>query len=506
MKYTFKIHHWTKTQKRLKKPPPRAAPGLNFGAGQPMIRGVKKALRIVLCIFVVLLLLIVLLLISSLDSVDTRTYLHEPYYVETTMRLHGLSATNIISLGAFAAGFGRARLTPTVNAPQDIPAEGKFRTLPLAGYGSRKGKPVQGAHDDLYIKAVALRVGNRLGVMVGADALIIPPEITAMAMARLQKEEGLSREQVYLSATHTHSSLGGWGEGFVAEAFAGGFQPGARVWFSECLVRAVREAIADLKPAQFGHGRFAAPQFIRNRVVGELGRVDPEFSYAVVKQNDGQLGVLGAFGAHATVLPSGLMEFSGDYPGCWQRAVEQTTGGLAVFLAGGVGSHSPVPGDKAFAGTESMGQALAKMLLEQLPRTPLTNTVTFGMLGLDVTMPPFNVRVSDGLRLRPWVARKLMPASGRSFLQVFRLDDSLWVATPCDFSGELALGLKNSFRALGKDLTVTSFNGDYIGYVILPRYYHLDGYEPRVMSFFGPCVPDYFEDLIRTMALSLGGK
>ncbi|MBE0540051.1 MAG: hypothetical protein IH623_01510 [Verrucomicrobia bacterium] len=50
---------------------------------------------------------------------------------------------------------------------------------------------------------------------------------------------------------------------------------------------------------------------------------------------------------------------------------------------------------------------------------------------------------------------------------------------------------------------ITSFNGDYIGYVICARYYHLDGYEPRVMSFFGPNVPDYFDEMIRAMALAL---
>jgi neutral ceramidase len=177
-----------------------------------------------------------------------------------------------------------------------------------------------------------------------------------------------------------------------------------------------------------------------------------------------------------------------------------------VFLAGGVGSHSPVPEADTYAGAEQMGQALASTLLEQLPRTPMTNSITFGVLGLEVTLPPFNVRVTDGIRLRPWLAKKLIHAGGHSFLQVFRMDDSLWVSTPCDFSGELALGLKDSFRVRGKDITITSFNGDYVGYVILPRYYHLNGYEPRVMSFFGPNVPDYFEDLIRTMALGLAQK
>ena len=57
----------------------------------------------------------------------------------------------------------------------------------------------------------------------------------------------------------------------VAEAFAGGFQPGVRTWFAGRIVEAVRQAVADLKPASIGQGRFAAPEFVRNRVVGEAG-------------------------------------------------------------------------------------------------------------------------------------------------------------------------------------------------------------------------------------------
>ena len=268
----------------------------------------------------------------------------------------------------------------------------------------------------------------------------------------------------------------------------------------------MREAVADLKPASFGHGRFAAPEFVRNRVVGELGKVDPEFSYAVLKQTDGHLAVLGSFSAHATVLSGGMMEFSADYPGCWQRAVEQATGGMAVFLAGGVGSHAPAPGESGFKGAERMGQLLAQPLVERLAHTALTNSITFGLIGLEVSMPPLGPRVSDGLRLRPWVAGRLLPTSQNSFLQAFRLDDSIWVSTPCDFSGELALGIKHLLRARGFSAVITSFNGDYVGYVILPRYYHLSGYEPRDMSFFGPNVPDYFDELIRTMALDLATK
>jgi hypothetical protein len=468
-----------------------------------MIRTVKRILKIGLKIVAWLLAVLVIAAFVCLDTVDHRPYFREPYYNATKSRLDAQIQTNRLATGDLVAGFGSARLTPTWNAAQDDPEKGQFRSIPLAGYGNRHGKPAQGVHDDVYIKTIALKVGDRVAVMVGADALIIPPEIAARAAGRLESECGLKREQLYLGATHTHSSLGGWGEGLVAEAFAGGFQPGVRIWFSDCIVAAVKSALADIKPAGYGHGRFNSPELIRNRLVGSLGNVDPEFDYAVVRQEGGRVAVLGVFGAHSTVLPSGLMEFSGDYPGFWQRTVEQSTGGMAMFLAGGVGSHSPVSGGNGFEGAEKMGKALGQSVLDRLAATPMTNRVTLGMIGLDVTLPSLNVRLSDGLRLRPWLAGKLIHASGVTFMQVLRLNDSVWISTPCDFSGELALGIKDFVGSKGASAAVTSFNGDYVGYVVPSRYYHMDGYEPRLMSFFGPKVPDYFDELARSMALKL---
>ncbi len=442
-------------------------------------------------------------LLVVLDGVDTRPYFHELYYTETQERLRQAVVGKTVSRGDLLAGFGSARLTPSLNADRDDPPRGRFRALPLAGYGDRAGKPATGIRDELFAKAVALRVGEVLGVFVTADALIIPREVTAAVAAELAREPGLARERIYLSATHTHCSLGGWGEGVVAEAFAGAFQPGVREWFAGRIVEAVREAVADLKPASYGEGRFHAPQHIRNRLVGDLGKTDSEFSYLVFRQNDGELAVLGSYAAHATVLPSGVMEFSGDYPGAWQREIEEATGGIALFLAGGMGSHSPVAGSRGFDGAKQMGKALAQPLLEQLPSVSLTNTVSFGVLGLELSLPSLSWRVTDSIRLRPWLAERILGTGDRTFVQVFRLDDTVWISSPCDFSGELALEIKDFLRARDRNAVVTSFNGDYVGYVIPLRYYHLSGYESRIMSFFGPNLPAYLNGVMREMSWHL---
>lgn len=438
--------------------------------------------------------------VAMLDTVDWRPYPGTGYHEKTSRRLAAAPAAVPSGSGILSAGFGRARLTPTVGAEVDEPLAGRFRAVPLAGYGGRRGRPATGVHDHLEVKAIALRRGEVTVVLVGCDALIVPAEVTDLAEARLKTELGLPRSQVYLSATHTHGGIGGWGEGPVAEAFAGKFVPGIREWFADRIVAAVRDALADLKPAELGHNRFPAPEFVRNRLVGALGKTDPEFSFLVVRQRAGGTAVAGSFAAHATVLGADVMEFHGDYPGYWQRAVEEATGGLAVFIAGAVGSHSPVAGAKGFAGAERMGRALAAGVVERLRATALSPSAHLATSAVEVSLPELNARVTDSLRLRPWLAGMLLPVRDECLLQAVRIGGVVWVSTPCDFSGELALGVKDHLRARGSDAVVTSFNGGYVGYVIPRKYYHLPGYEPRTMSFHGPNVPDYFDETIRALA------
>ena len=99
-----------------------------------------RAGPIFLRVVLVLAALCLVALVLCLDSVDYRAYFREPYYSETMARLRASAATNTISRGELDAGFGNARLTPTVNAAQDDPAHGQFRSISLAGYGDRRGR------------------------------------------------------------------------------------------------------------------------------------------------------------------------------------------------------------------------------------------------------------------------------------------------------------------------------------------------------------------------------
>jgi neutral ceramidase len=197
-----------------------------------------------------------------------------------------------------------------------------------------------------------------------------------------------------------------------------------------------------------------------------------------------------------------VREFSGDYPGVWQRAVEASGIQQAAFFAGGVGSHSPRAPQGGFDGAKAMGETLASRTTTLLPQISLSPNVDFAASLAVISLPDLQVRLTDSIRLRPWVARNLMPPlSETTLLQAFRFGNRVWLSTPCDYSGELALQLKAAAREAGVQAVVTSFNGDYVGYVIPSKYYHLDGYEPRVMNFYGARISEVFADTLAKLAV-----
>ena len=463
----------------------------------------KRRLRRLGIAAATLLLVALLGLVGTLAPVDPTPSRGTDYGRATAERLAANRATNHPVEGPLRVGFGRARLTPTLGAVAAVGNEGRFRSLPLAGFGNRKGAPATGVHDDLWVKATAVEVAGRRMVLVSADALIVPREVAEAATAELGRIAGLDRDRIHLGASHSHASIGGWGEGLVAEMFAGPFQPEIRVWFASRIVAAATNALQDLAPGSMAGAGFDAPDLIRNRLVGERGTVDPGFVLLAFRQDRGPRGVVGSFGAHATILPSRNMEFSAEYPGVWQRQVEAAGWTHAQFYAGGVGSHSPNPGAGGFEGIERMGSLLAARTTNALLQASYRSTVQLASIAVPVRMPELHPRVADGIRLRPWLAARLLPVTPSTVITGFRLGDVLWLTTPCDFSGEMARPRKADLARRGLRGNVSSFNGDYIGYVVPSKYYHLDAYETRTMSFFGPAVPDYFEQVLDDVTAAL---
>ena len=443
-------------------------------------------------------LFILIILVLNTSPVKRASYFNEEYYDNTSALIDKIGPEILIINDSVQAGFAKVSITPGIGNNEDIPSEGKFIKVPLAGYGDREGRPATGIHDSLFVKAVALKAGNRIAIIVGADILIMPPNIID-TLTLLLAEKGISRDQLFFSATHSHSGPGAWGPGFVGEQFAGKENRSVEKWLVSQIGKAVISAIDDLSSASIGSGSFSAAPYTRNRLSGDLGTKNDDFSFIVIEQTRGKKAIIGSFSAHATTLGDDNMEFSADYPGFWERKVEETSADMAMFCAGSMGSQSPSGQGTGFEKAQYIGEALADSLVKNLKHVALNERITFSAMTLKIVLPDYHFRLTTKINLSSYLSRKLMPPPGDVYLQVLRLDNLLWITTPADFSGEYALQIKNSLATRGFNANVTSFNGNYIGYIIPGKYYYIDEYESKLMGWFGPNMGDYTMDMIHRM-------
>uniref|UniRef100_UPI003217C2AB neutral/alkaline non-lysosomal ceramidase N-terminal domain-containing protein n=1 Tax=uncultured Draconibacterium sp. TaxID=1573823 RepID=UPI003217C2AB len=457
----------------------------------------KTLRRIGISVTIIIVLLAVVYFWGTVPVSQT-SYFESDYYKNECNQIEKLAQAHSKNNDSLMAGFAKVSITPKLNCAADNSATGEFTHLPLSGYGARKGASATGIHDSIFVKAAALKVNQKLLVFVGADLLIIPPNITDSVMEKLIVK-GYRREQLLFSATHTHSSLGAWGQGWVGEQFAGEYNPELVEWLVLKFTDAVEKAVTNLKPAKIGTGDFNAKDYTRNRLIGNLGTKNDGFSFIYLAQTDGKSAVIGSFSAHSTTLGDKNMQISGDYPGYWQRKMEKTSVNYAIFFAGSVGSQTHCGEGKGFEKPRFIGESLADSLTIHLKRTVLSPTLAVSIVTLKLQLPDYNIRLSTKRNLSTFLCQKINPLPDNSFLQVARFGDMIWITTPSDFSGEYALQIKNNLAARGFKANVSSFNGSYLGYIIPGKYFYLDKYEPKTMGWFGPNMGDYTMDLIHQL-------
>ncbi len=437
----------------------------------------KTALRILLALSV----LIVILLLIGVRPIDRTPYQQTGYYRQALAEI-AAKPPLACQRAPLLAGIAKAGITPPIG-------------VPLAGFGARKSKPSTGVHDSLYVRVIALQAGEQRACLIGYDALLIHPDLARA----IEKRSGLKAEQLYFTASHTHSGPGGWGKGFVEEQFSGKPDPRVSAMLVDSTVAALQRASHTLKPATWRSGRLHAADYIRNRLLCEKGAVDDELVYLWLESAEKPLALFATYSAHATVLSEKNLQFSADYPGYLERRVEQATGALTLFAAAGLGSHSHRGEGSGFERARNIGEGLADNLIRYAFAAPGRDSIALSYTRLSVASPPLQIRLNRDYRLNAWLARRFLHFHD-CYISLLAMDEFRFIGAPVEFSGQLALQVKAAAAQQGKPVCVTSFNGCYLGYVVPSRYDDLDAYETRTMCWFGPYFGDYLAEVMGRMA------
>ncbi len=465
----------------------------------------KKWLKVFLSVMGVFTALIIGVLFYGISTVDTTPYFGTEYYANSIENIDKSFEKVKPESTILKAGFGKVSITPQIVDGKEEPKKGKFNKINLSGFGS--DNYARATHDTLHVKVMALEVGNEQVVLVGADVLMIPEELTLKVVEKLKINNiPLTREQIYFGATHTHSSFGNMVPGFVGGMFGGEYQPELMAWLAEQFYQAIIAALNDKMPAQIGSEFTHVPGLIRNRIIGETGRLNDKLTVVSVKQDGAKQAVIGVFGAHATVLGSWNDEFSGGYPGYFQRKLEGTDIDMAMFFAGAVGSHTNKSQGDKFEKAQYMGELLADSALVALANIDYSASAELTAFASKIETPKLQpIYITPGLRLSASIGEKLMPPIKSIYLQAFKINDLVWQSMPYELSGEFSIDLQNALELEGFNSVITSFNGQYLGYIVPSKYYYYDHYETRIMGWYGPSMGDYLMELNYKVANGLTG-
>ena len=244
-----------------------------------------------------------------------------------------------------------------------------------SNHGMGAGVLCEGVLDDLYARVFLFRKGFRKWVIVTADLLQMPLDVTDMIKARISKRNHISPEDVSICSSHTHygPSIGAkhiWKKSDIrdhayVETLAAKISGAVYEAAKECIPVSMR---FEKKQVDIGgiNRRIRMPDggytYFTDPAQTPNGPAAKEFGMIFFFDLSGQLvGGLGHYSCHPIFTPSHLRKITGDYAGIFAQAVENEVGeGCVVgFLQGTVGDQMPLKYCSSYELAREAGKTLA---------------------------------------------------------------------------------------------------------------------------------------------------
>lgn len=372
----------------------------------------------------------------------------------------------------------------------------------MAGYAARDHAS-EGTLHDLWVKALALEDADRnQAVLITADLLGFPKGLSDRIRDRLQKEFNLSRAQVILNSSHTHSGP------VLKDALSDIYQLNSdqldRIKLytdklEDQIVTLVGDALGSMEPVQLyaenGVTRFQVNR--RNNDDATLQRQTElkgpnDYAVPVIKVLDeagNLMAVAFGYACHNTVL-SGY-EWSGDYAGFAQLELEKMhPGATALFFQGAGADQNPLP-RRTVALAKQYGRELAaavdRVLNEDMRQLqPRLSTayaeVDLALDGLSTEEELSKIVASASGYQKHWAIRQLeqikrgdsRQTSYPYPLQVWQLGDQPLISLGGELVIAYAIELK---RIFGQHIFVLGYSNDVMAYIPSTTILREGGYE-----------------------------
>lgn len=391
--------------------------------------------------------------------VENPALLDEPERVaDVASRYYGnyplTSGSTRVTSGPLRAGVAKADLLDGWSDP-----------IPMATYGPNPGIAERVA-EPVFARALVLDNGStRLGI-VACDLLIMDPVLRTKVLQVLT-EAGVTLDDLTLSATHTHTSVGGYVDNSFGEFYIlNDFQPALQDHLARRIAAAIQKAAGGLQPAKLGAGRGFVEGISFNRRFGTT--VDPELGLLRLTKLDGDpIAVVVNYTGHPILEPDDAI--SPDYPGRVCRYLDETFG-FGLFLQGALGDvNIQVPEKPELWRTEGAAQQVADILVQAIaatvPQIEVEENIALGSMTYGAELPTLHASPIPDL-LFP-LDRLLIGTVGwprETPIQALRIGAASIVA--CGTEAGVRLGLRVKRRSPSTFPFVVSHAGGYAGYAV----------------------------------------
>ena len=390
---------------------------------------------------------------------------------------------------ALEIGIGVVDITPDVTAYK----------VPMAGYGSRMGRPATGAHDPLHAKVLYLTDGAQRMALITVDLRSSTPEFKGQIVSKTS-DLGLTHDNVFVAASHTHDGPSMYPEKFWQMQF-GKYDPAIVDIMTTAIAKAVYEAAASVQPVRMGYAAVLAEGLARNRrwgydtekreADGESPVVEPRLTVIRFDGMNGDcLALTVHFAAHPTILGADNMLLSAEWPGVLQRELERAfPGSKAFYLNGAEGDQSPVAdlGADDFERIENYGKKLAALAAELAATVETKPDMPIGFAYGTPELPPLAFPEGAERKYQAYAKAAQEALPKQAPLQVLRIGPIALAGLPGEPIMEVGQSVENKLKEMGAEhpLTVGLAN-DYIGYIVNEKEYAHGGYEVESRSYYGP--------------------
>jgi hypothetical protein len=300
----------------------------------------------------------------------------------------------------------------------------------------------------------------RFGIVL-LDLLTVPESLAAEVREAVRD---LDLAELWVTATHAHSSLGGYDRGLLAQlAGTGLYRSPVRAAVIGGAAAALQRASASIRPCslEVGDGRF--PKLVSARSEG----VEPDgrLTRIVFRQGQTPIAEWVLFAAHPTLVPRQTQQLSPDYPGLFASAEEEAGRGVVLLVQSAVGNADAV------VSTDNPQNAASKFAASLSVASAQLGLARAGPVRLAFSRVSTPLPCGDASRVAPAWLRELgsnclgLAAPKTAELSALQIGPLKLLSVP----GEPTAGSANELQTASGADRVASLTNGYIGYIETPQ-------------------------------------